>query len=117
VAVLVHGKTVLLKLMLLQCIKKNAQVYIADFKGGIDYKKVWHEKCTFVTDESELLGVLTGIIHNMEHRTEILKYSGYTNIDDYNATAKKKLQRIIFAFDEVAEVLDKKGLSKDDKEF
>jgi S-DNA-T family DNA segregation ATPase FtsK/SpoIIIE len=29
-----HGKTVLLKLLLMQCLKKQADVYIADFKRG-----------------------------------------------------------------------------------
>ena len=30
------GKSVLLKLLLMQCAKKGATVYIADFKGGVD---------------------------------------------------------------------------------
>lgn len=112
-----HGKTVLLKLLLLQCLKKQALVYIADFKGGIDYKKVWHRKCVFVTEENKLLDVLSDIILIMEKRTEILKKAGCVNIDEYNQNVRTKLHRIIFAFDEVAEVLDKKGLSKGDKEF
>ena len=31
------GKSVFLKSLLMQCIKKNAEVYIADFKGGVDF--------------------------------------------------------------------------------
>ena len=31
------GKSVLLKLVLMQCVKKGAKVYIADFKGGVDF--------------------------------------------------------------------------------
>lgn len=34
------GKSVLLKLVLMQCIKKGAEVYIADFKGGVDFPPV-----------------------------------------------------------------------------
>ena len=32
------GKTVLLKVLLRQAIDKGARVYIADFKGGVDFK-------------------------------------------------------------------------------
>lgn len=38
------------------------------------------------------------------------------NIVKYNNIAKRKLQRIIFACDEVAEILDKTGLIKEEKE-
>ena len=36
------GKSVLLKLLLMQSLRKGAEVYIADFKGGVDFPKVWH---------------------------------------------------------------------------
>ena len=39
------GKSVLLKLLLMQSLLKGAEVYIADFKGGVDFPKVWHNKC------------------------------------------------------------------------
>lgn len=35
------GKTLLLKLMLMQCALKGAGVFIADFKGGVDFNKSW----------------------------------------------------------------------------
>ena len=38
------------------------------------------------------------------------------NIDEYNRNAEKKLYRIVFACDEIAEVLDKTGLSKQQKD-
>ena len=36
------GKSVLLKLLLMQANKKGANVCIADFKGGVDFPTVWH---------------------------------------------------------------------------
>ncbi len=39
------GKTVLLKLILMQCTRKKADVYIADFKSGVDYSRQWQEYC------------------------------------------------------------------------
>lgn len=47
------GKSVLLKLLIMQCVKKGAVVYIADFKGGVDFPAVWHRTCRIVTDEKE----------------------------------------------------------------
>ena len=39
------GKSVLLKLLLMQAVEKGAEVYIADFKGGVDFPRVWRQKC------------------------------------------------------------------------
>lgn len=33
------GKSVLIKSLLIQCIQKGASVYVADFKGGVDYPR------------------------------------------------------------------------------
>ncbi len=111
------GKSVLLKLLIMQCVKKGAEVYIADFKGGVDFLPVWHRKCNIITDENKLLEILTMLVEELEHRKEILRNSGYANIGEYNTQNTDKLKRIIFACDEVAEVLDKTGLSKESKEL
>ena len=40
------GKSVLLKLLLMQCVKKGAKVVIIDFKGGVDFAaEIWHKEC------------------------------------------------------------------------
>lgn len=110
------GKSVLLKLVLMQCVKKGAKVYIADFKGGVDFPNVWHKKCCLLTDEETLLKVLIGITTELKRRKEILRNAASANIDEYNRNTEKKLQRIIFACDEIAEVLDKTGLTKQQKD-
>lgn len=48
------GKSALLKLLLMQALHKGAEVYIADFKGGVDFPKVWHEKCRMCFTEEDL---------------------------------------------------------------
>lgn len=111
------GKSLLLKLLVMQCVKKGAVVYVADFKGGVDFPPIWHEKCKLIFREQELLEVLTNIVRILEERKEIFRESGCANIDEYNKATQSDLQRIIFACDEVAEVLDKTGLSKEDKEL
>ena len=110
------GKSVLLKLVLMQCVKKGAKVYIADFKGGVDFPPIWHIKCSLLTDEKNLYKVLVSITDELQNRKQILRTAGVANIDEYNRNAKKKLYRIVFACDEIAEVLDKTGLSKQQKD-
>lgn len=110
------GKSVLLKLVLMQCVKKGAKVYIADFKGGVDFPNVWHKKCCLLTDEETLLKVLIDVTTELKRRKQILRNAAFANIDEYNRNTEKKLQRIIFACDEIAEVLDKTGLTKQQKD-
>lgn len=111
------GKSILLKSLLMQCVKKGAVVYIADFKGGVDFPPVWHDKCKLVFSETALLDVLTNLVQILEERKEMFRESGCANIDEYNKMTHSDLQRIVFACDEVAELLDKTGLSKADKEL
>ena len=110
------GKSVLLKLMLIQALNKKAKVIISDFKGGVDFPKIWHQKCTLCFDEDNLLSILNDLVHELENRKKILKESGYPNISVYNNNTDGYMQRIIFACDEIAEVLDTRGVSKEDKE-
>ena len=111
------GKSVLLKLLIMQCVKKNAVVFIADFKGGVDFLSIWHEKCNIITKKNTLLNSLTMIVDELDNRKERLRNSGCANIGEYNKTNGNTLKRVIFVCDEVAEVLDKTGLSKEEKEL
>lgn len=110
------GKSMLLKLLLMQALKKEHAVCIADFKGGVDFSAVWHEKCRMCFDEDALLTLLTKLVDELELRKRVLRESGCPNLDAYNRRTGKRWQRYIFACDEVAEVLDKTGLSKEQKE-
>ena len=111
------GKSVLLKLLIMQCVKKDAEVFIADFKGGVDFLPVWHERCNIITEENTLLEVLTDLVDELENRKQVLREYGCANISEYNKMNAPKIKRIVFACDEVAEVLDKTGLSKEAKEL
>lgn len=76
------GKDVLLKSLLMQSIKKGAAVYISDFKGGVDFAPIWHEKCTFITEETGLLNTLTVIVQELENRKHLLKDCGCGRADN-----------------------------------
>lgn len=111
------GKSVLLKLLLMQALHKGAEVYIADFKGGVDFPKVWHKKCHICIREDTLLYVLNQLTAVLEYRKGRLAETGCPDLDVYNEATGENLPRLVFACDEVAEVLDKTGRSKEDKEL
>lgn len=104
------GKSVLLKLLLMQALKKGAVVCIADFKGGVDFPKAWRQKCRMCFDEQDLLDLLTTLVDELERRKALLSETSYSNIDEYNHGTGAHLERYIFACDEIAEVLDKTGM-------
>lgn len=110
------GKTVLLKNLLMQAVRKGAVVAIADFKGGVDFPPVWHEKCWICFDEDMLIELLTKLVEELERRKVLFREQGCPNLDEYNKHTGAQLPRQIFACDEVAEVLDKIGLSKEQKD-
>ena len=111
------GKSVLLKLLLMQAVKKGAVVYIADFKGGVDFSPVWHRKCNLCFEERELLNVLDLLVSSLNSRKQLLKDAGCVNLDEYIERTGDRQPRYIFACDEVAELLDKTGKSKEEKEL
>ena len=110
------GKSVLLKTVLYQCAKKGAKVYIADFKGGVDFNRGWAIDTEIITDIDKLLPALSEIIKTLEERKQLLYEAGAVNITDYRTKTEKTMERIIFACDEIAELLDKSGLEKTAKE-
>lgn len=111
------GKSVLLKLLLMQSLRKGAEVYISDFKGGVDFSEVWHKRCHMCFTEETLLNTLDRLTAELEQRKARLAETGCANLDIYNTATGENLSRLIFACDEVAEVLDKTGRSKEDKEL
>ena len=111
------GKSVLLKLLLMQANKKGANVCIADFKGGVDFPPIWHKECQMCFEEQSTLELLTELTEELERRKRLLKAAGLPNIDHYNAATGDNLKRYIFACDELAEMLDKTGLTKEQKEI
>lgn len=67
-------------------------------------------------DENELITLLSGLADELQRRKVLLRESNCRNIDEYCRQTGKELKRCIFACDEIAEVLDKTGLTKEQKE-
>jgi len=111
------GKSVLLKLLLMQSYCKGAEIFIVDLKGGVDFEEIWHYKCWICIDTTMLSERLDWFVLELERRKRLFKEAKCSNIDQYNADSGDHLKRFIFACDEVAEVLDKTGLNKEQKEL
>lgn len=109
------GKTILLKQLLLQCIAKGYQVYIADFKLGVDYTQTWKEKCTFMTKRMAVISNLRIIVNELDNRLTLFAEHGCKDIDSFNSIIDGELERIIFSCDELTELLDTTGMDKEEK--
>ncbi len=113
------GKSELLKLMLRQSVLHGMDVYIADFKGGLDFGRRWRDACHVCYDLDGLLVMLDGLKANLKSRMEALRAADCANIEEYNQCEDRPtgpLRHIVFACDEAAEIFDKSGMSKADKE-
>lgn len=110
------GKTLLLKLMLLQCVLKGAKVYIADFKGGVDFNSAWKRRTQIITEPKDLENCLNVLVDELHKRKSLLAKFDCANIDEYNKKYHRDLPRLIFSCDEVAQLLDATGLGKKEKE-
>lgn len=108
------GKTILLRSILLQCIAKNAEVIIADFKG-IDFHRVWRTHCEIITEAEPFISKLNDVLCELSARKKLFAEHDVADIREYNSSGAK-LDRIVIACDEVSELLDKTGASREAKE-
>ena len=108
------GKTVLLKMLLMQAMEKGATVYIADFKGGVDFNVSWCKDLNIITTLPALNELLSNLSQTLDIRMSLFQKAKCNSLDKLNALYQTEHKRIIFACDEIAEVLDKTGRQKDD---
>ena len=109
------GKTIELKMILYQCLRKGARLYLADFKGGIDFTNLmWHKSVKFITTKKDVVEKLDEIKKELEYRRNLFLQNRVSGIKEYNEM-NHPLPHIIFACDEVAELLDTTGLNKEEK--
>jgi len=110
------GKTTLLKIMLYQLVNKDHKVFIADFKGGVDFPGKWRKLCNISLDYEETIDSLEWIVDELKRRQALFYECEVENLRQYNSKYNENLKRIVFACDELAQLFDKTGLSKEEKE-
>lgn len=109
------GKSVILRTCLWQMISKGSKVYMIDFKGGVEFGKKYEKYGEVITDRKRALKVLTELCAENEKRLTLFRDLEVKNLPEYNQKTGKNLCRIGVFCDEIAEMLDKKGVSKEDK--
>ena len=110
------GKTILLKLLLRQCVEKDASLYLIDLKGGMDYYG-WECVCHTAYTMAKARDILKELVKELETRKEVLRRAGCSNLQIYNERVRPLYKRIVIGCDEIAELLDKTGRIKADKEI
>ena len=109
------GKSVILRCFLWQMILHGSRVYMIDFKGGVEFGKQYEQYGEVITDRERALEVLNMLAAENEYRLRIFRDLEVKNLDEYNRKTKQNLCRICLFTDELAEMLDKKGVAKEDK--
>ena len=109
------GKSVILRCLLWQCIRKGAKIYMMDFKGGLEFA-AFESFGEVITHRQDALELLKELNSEMKLRLDLFRETGTKNLTEYNRLyPEKRLARIVLACDEVAEMLDKTGLQSADK--
>lgn len=110
------GKSVLLRSVLWQCIRKGAKVYIVDFKGGVEFGGKWNNFSKIYSNREEAIEMLKILEREMEARFKLFKKYNCKNLIEYNEkNPDKPLTRIILACDEVGSMMNKHGADKETK--
>ena len=112
------GKSVLMRCILWQCIKKGAKVYMVDFKGGVEFGREYEQYGEVFTARQEALQMLKELTKENTMRLKLFREVGVKNLAEYNEKfPDRQLCRIVILSDEVAEMLDKTGLRSEEKKI
>lgn len=109
------GKTALEKLIMYQFIRKKADVYLIDYKGGVDFPSPWDKYCRIVTSDKDFYNVLKDLKEIKDARDHTFKETGFVNIKQYNKNHEYPMKHILVAIDEMAAALSTKTSNKDEK--
>lgn len=109
------GKSVLLRNCLWQMIYQSSRVIMMDFKGGVEFGKQYERYGEVITKRERALEVLDILLVENTARLTLFRDLEVKNLPEYNKKTGQNLCRICLFCDELAELLDKKGASKNDK--
>lgn len=111
------GKSVILRCILWQMILQCSRVYMFDFKGGVEFGKQYEQYGEVITERERAAEVLELLVQENERRLKLFRNLGVKNLSEYNRKTKQNLCRIGVFSDELAEMLDKKGVAKEKKKI
>lgn len=109
------GKSVVLRTMLWQCVLKYCKIFMIDFKGGVEFGLDYEQYGEVITEKERALDVLEMLTTENEARLNLFRAERVKNLYQFNKKTGKNLCRIAVFIDELAELMDKTGCSKEDK--
>lgn len=109
------GKSVILRCILWQMILQGCRVYMIDFKGGVEFGKQYERFGEVITQRERALEVLEMLVNENAYRLQIFRDLEVKNLAEYNKKTGQNLSRIGVFSDEIAEMLDKKGVPKEER--
>lgn len=111
------GKSVILRCILRQMILSSSKVYMIDFKGGVEFGKQYEKYGEVITERERALQVLDMLTKENEQRLKLFRDLEVKNLTEYNRKTHRNLCRIGVFTDELAEMLDKTGVSKENRKI
>lgn len=111
------GKSVILRCMLWQMIQQGSKVFMIDFKGGVEFGKQYEKFGEVITERERALEILEMLVQENDYRLKIFRDLEVKNLSEYNRKTGQNLCRIGVFTDEIAEMLDKKGVSKENRQI
>lgn len=104
------GKSFLVKLIILQAIKKKCyKIILFDLKG-VDFNHYWRNHCQVIDDIEDVNTHISNLVNEMNRRKKLFndlsdkKQLIIDNIRTYNKHSTKKIKRIILVIDEFADI-------------
>lgn len=110
------GKSVLLRCLVWQMMYRGAKVIVADYKGGVEYNSGWRRGVRVVEKDEDTLAELSSVVEELERRKKDYLAHDVRSLPEYREKVNREFPRIVVACDEVAEMLDKAGKTKERKE-
>lgn len=109
------GKSVLMRCLVWQMMRRGAQVIVADYKGGVEYNSAWRRGVHVVDNDDDMLAALDKAIEELNYRKKEYLEHDVRSLPEYRKKVSRELPRIVIACDEVAAMLDKTGVTKERK--
>lgn len=114
------GKSCEIRLIAYQMIAQETELYLIDFNNGVELIDFvdYSVNNEVITTKEKTLELLQNLVKEFERRLDLLTESRTKNIIQYNKkNPDKKVKQITIIIDELAELTDLDGLSKEEKKL
>ncbi len=109
------GKSVLMRCLLWQVYFQGADVYMIDFKAGVEFGLDYEKIGKVMTEVDETLKLLETLIVENTDRLKKFREAKVKNLKEYNKKFKTHLKRKVVFIDEMAQLMDSSGVDKETK--